>query len=153
MWSLPRCRVNSAVRLLLSFWGTHMPKLLLLIAVVLTSSTLSFAQKGTAESDYYPMNYAGDTWTGVVTAVNEDTREFTLTYKKNDKEETFVGVLPSEYKHKMADGTFQQIKLKDLLGMTIRTYYMSKNKKVNDEKIKYNDVFKFKIVALAKSGP
>ena len=127
---------------------------LLLIAIVLVvSNGEALAQKGTAETDYYPMNYAGDTWTGVVTSVNEDTREFTLTYKKKDKEETFVGVLAKEYRHKMADGTFQQIKLDDLMGMTIRAYYMSKTKKVNDQKVKYNDVFKFKIVALAKPGP
>jgi hypothetical protein len=50
----------------------------------------------------------------------------------------------------MADGTFQEIKLADLTGMKIRAYYMSKTKKVNDQKVKYNDVFKIKILALAK---
>jgi len=130
-----------------------MRKSLLFLAIVLTSAGVCFGQKGTAEPDYYPQNYSGDTWTGVVTAVNEDTREFTLIYKKKDKDETFVGVLPKEYKHKMADGTFKQIKLDELIGMTIRAYYMSRTKKVNDQKIKYNDVFKFKILAFAKPGP
>ena len=130
-----------------------MRTLLLLALVLVATNGAAIAQKGTAEPDYYPMNYAGDIWTGIVTSVNEDTREFTLTYKKKDKEETFVGVLPKEYRHKMADRTFQQIKLDDLMGMTIRAYYMSKTKKVNDQKLKYNDVFKFKIVARAKPGP
>ena len=127
-----------------------MRKLLLLTVVMVISTAVSLAQKGTAEPDYYPQNYSGDTWTGVVTSVNEDTREFTLTYKKNDKEETFVGNLPKGYTHKMADGTNQEIKLADLMGVKLRAYYMSKTKKVNDQKIKYNDVFKIKILALAK---
>ena len=130
-----------------------MRKVLLLVVNALIVTGVSLGQKGTAEPDYYPMGYAGDTWTGVVTAVNEDTRELTLTYKKKDKEQTFVGVLPTEYKHKMADGTFQQIKLNDLMGMTIRTYYMAKTKKVNNQKIKYNDIFRIKILEFAKPGP
>lgn len=127
-----------------------MRTLLLLATVLLVSTGIVFAQKGTAESDYYPLNYGGDTWTGIVTSVNEGTREFTLSYKKKDKEETFVGVLPKEYKHKMADGTFRQFELDDLMGMTLRAYYMSKTRKVNEEKVKYNDVFKIKILAFAK---
>jgi hypothetical protein len=127
-----------------------MRNLLLLTVVMLISAGGSLAQKGTAEPDYYPQNYSGDTWTGVVTSVNEDTREFSLTYKKSDKEESFVGVLPKGYTHKMADGTNQEIKLPDLMGMKLRVYYMSKTRKVNDQKTKYNDVFKIKILALAK---
>jgi hypothetical protein len=126
-----------------------MRKLFLLFVTIVISTGASLGQKGTAEPDYYPMNYAGDTWTGIVTAVNEDTREFTLTYKKKDKEETFVGVLPKGYTHKIADGTDREIKMADLMGMRLRTYYMAKTKKVNDQKIKYNDVFKIKILALA----
>ncbi|HKB66837.1 MAG TPA: hypothetical protein VKC61_13355 [Pyrinomonadaceae bacterium] len=127
-----------------------MRKLLLLTIVMVISTGASLAQKGTAEPDYYPQNYSGDTWTGVVTSVNEDTREFTLTNKKSDKEESFVGVLPKGYTHKMAGGTNQEIRLADLMGMKLRAYYMSKSRKVNDQKTKYNDVFKIKILALAK---
>jgi len=127
-----------------------MRKLLLVLGTLIISASMSLGQKGTAEPDYYPMNYTGDTWTGVVTAVNEDTRELTLTYKKKDKEESFVGVLPKGYTHKMADGTEREIKLADLMGMQLRVYYMSKTKKVKDQKIKYNDVFKIKILALPK---
>ena len=127
-----------------------MRKLLLVLGTLIISASMSLGQKGTAEPDYYPMNYTGDTWTGVVTAVNEDTRELTLTYKKKDKEESFVGVLPKGYTHKMADGTEREIKLADLMGTQLRVYYMSKTKKVKDQKIKYNDVFKIKILALPK---
>ena len=127
-----------------------MKKLLLVALAILTCNGVSVAQKGTAESDYYPMNYAGDTWTGEVTSLNEDTREFTLTYKKKDKEETFVGVLPKGYTHKTEDGKDREVKMADLMGMRIKVYYITKTKKVNDQKIKSNEVFKIRIVALGK---
>lgn len=104
------------------------------------------AQKGTAEPGYYPMGYAADTWTGEVTSVNEETREFTLTYKKGDKEQTFVGVLPTGYKVKMKDGSDHEIKLAELRGLRIKVYYMTKSKKVNDQKVKTNEVFKIKFL-------
>jgi hypothetical protein len=129
---------------------SSMRNLFLLAWIVAISAAVSFGQKGTAEPDYYPQNYSGDTWTGIVTAVNEETREFTLTFKRKDKEDTFVGVLPKGFTHKMADGTDREIKLPDLMGMQLRVYYMSKTRKVNDQKIKYNEVFKLKMLALTK---
>jgi hypothetical protein len=117
-------------------------------AAVLMCAAVSLGQKGTAEPDYYPMGYSGDTWTGIVTSANEDTREFVLTFKKNDKEETFTGVLPKGYKHKMADGAFQEIKVPDLMGMRLRVYYLTKTRKVNDQKEKFHEVFKIKILVL-----
>jgi hypothetical protein len=127
-----------------------MRRIFLLVGIAIISGGISFGQKGTAEPDNYPQNYAGDVWTGVVTSANEDTREFILTYKKKDKEETFTGVLPKEYRHKMADGKYHQVNMDDLMGMTIRVYYMAKTRKVNDQKIKYSEVFKIKIIAPAK---
>lgn len=127
-----------------------MQKLLLIIVIIILSTGVVLGQKGTAEPDFYPPNYYGDTWTGIVTTVNEDTREFTLSYKKKDKEEIFVGILPKGYTQKMADGKDREVKLDDLLGMQLRAYYISRTKKVNDQKIKYNDVFKIKILKLAK---
>ena len=127
-----------------------MRKLISLVALAFVCTGVAVGQKGTAEPDYYPQNYSGDTWTGVVTAVNEDTREFTLTYKRKDKEESFVGVLPKGYLHKMADGSEREVQLAALMGMTIRAYYMTKTKKVQDQKVKYNDVFKIKLLAFPK---
>lgn len=88
------------------------------VALILTALCVSItvAQKGTAEPDYYPTGYSGDTWTGVVTSANEDTREFTLTYKRGDKEQTFVGVLPKGYTVQMKDGRDHEIKMDQLLG-------------------------------------
>lgn len=50
-----------------------MKTLALTLAVFLAGAGVSTAQKGTAEPDYYPMDYPGDTWTGEVTSANEDT--------------------------------------------------------------------------------
>ena len=98
-------------------------KLLLVIAVVFAFAGASADQKGTAEPDYYPMNYADETWTGEVTSANEATREFTLTYKRKDKDKTFVGVLPIGYKVRMRDGTEHEVKLEQLTGMRPKAYY------------------------------
>jgi hypothetical protein len=91
-----------------------MNSLLVTIVAVFMLGGISPAQKGTAEPDYYPPNYVGDTYSGEVTSVNEDTREFTLTYKKKEKEETFVGVLPKGYTVKLKDGKDHEVKLPDL---------------------------------------
>lgn len=123
-----------------------MKKLFVALTLMALCAGASAAQKGTAESDYYPMGYYGDTWTGEVTSVNEDTREFTLTYKKGDKEQTFVGVLPKGYTVKMKDGNDHEVRLAEMLGMRLRAYYMTKSKKVNGEKVKTNEVFKIKFL-------
>jgi hypothetical protein len=123
-----------------------MKTLALALAVFLAGAGVSTAQKGTAESDYYPMGYAGDTWTGEVTSINEDTREFTLTYRKSDKEQTFVGVLPKRYTVKMKDGSDHEVRMSELIGMRLKAYYMTKSKKVNDQKVKTNEVFKIKFL-------
>jgi len=123
-----------------------MQKLIVILGIIIIFASLSPGQKGTAEPDYYPQNYAGDTWTGIVTDVNEDTREFTLTYQKKDKDETFLGVLPKGYTVKMRDGSNHEIKLAEMMGMRIKAYYMTKTKKVNDQKVKTNEVFKIRFL-------
>lgn len=121
-----------------------MKKFFFIFAFLLLFSHAVFAQKGTAESGYYPMNYSGDVWMGVVTAVDEATREFTLTYKKGDKEQTFVGVLQKGYSVKKPDGTDYEIKMSDLMGLKLRAYYITKTKKVDGVKVKTNEVFQIK---------
>lgn len=127
-----------------------MNSLLVIIVAVFMLGAISPAQKGTAEPDYYPLNYVGDTYTGEVTSVNEDTREFTLTYKKKEKEETFVGVLPKGYTVKRKDGKDHEVKLAEMMGMRVKAYYVTKTKKVNDQKVKTNEVFKIKFLPPSK---
>ncbi len=92
-----------------------MKKLFIAAVIVFACTGASVAQKGSAEPDYYPMGFSGDTWTGEVTTVNEDTREFTLTYAKGDKSQTFIGVLPKGYTVKMKDGTNYELKMAELM--------------------------------------
>lgn len=128
-----------------------MKRLLLSISVVIfIFAGVSAAQKVPAETDFYPLNYAGDAWTGEVTSVNEDTREFTLTYKKKDKDETFVGVLQKGYSVKMKDGSYHEVKLAEMVGIHVKAYYITKTRKVNDQKVKTNEVFQIKFVRQSK---
>jgi hypothetical protein len=63
---------------------------------------VSMAQKGKADPDYYPMAYSGDTWTGEVTAIDNDQRTLTLTYVKGKNTTTFVATVPDapyEWRH------------------------------------------------------
>jgi hypothetical protein len=128
-----------------------MKKLFAALAFLILFTGVSMAQKGTAEPDYYPQGYSGDTWTGEVTSINEDTREFTLTYTKGDKSQTFVGVLPKGYKVQMKDGRDYEVTMADLMGKRIRAYYINKSKKdANGVKVKTNEVFKIKFLPKEK---
>jgi hypothetical protein len=114
-------------------------------ALILLCTGIAAAQHGTAEPGYYPSGFNGDTWTGEVTAVTEDTREFTLTYTKGTETRTFVGVLPQGYTVKMKDGRDYEIKMTELMGMRIRAYYITKKKKdANGAKTETHEVFKIK---------
>jgi hypothetical protein len=112
---------------------------LLLIFVV---SSL-FAQHGTAANGYFPMGYAGDTWTGDVSAANDASREITLVYNSNKKTETFVGVLQQGYKVKLKDGSLAELKVSTIpIGTRLRVYYMAKDRKVNGQKEKFSEIFR-----------
>ena len=101
------------------------------------------AQHGTAENGYWPMGFNGDTWTGVVSSTNDETREITLTYTKQDKTETFVGVLLDGYKVKAKDGTPHELKVSEIpRGMRVKTYYIERSRKVEGKKVKFNEIFR-----------
>src|SRR5262245_3215530 len=55
---------------------------------------VSLGQKGKADADYYPLGYSGDTWTGEVTAFDNEQRTLTLTYVGGNNPFTFVAVIP-----------------------------------------------------------
>src|SRR5256885_16752221 len=81
------------------------------------------AQHGTAPNGYFPMGYAGDTWSGEVSAVNDANREITLVYNSSKKTETFVGVLQQGYKVKLKDGSLAELKVSMIpIGRRLRVY-------------------------------
>src|SRR2546428_5016533 len=121
-----------------------MRKLLVAVALCFIWAGMASAQKGTAEPGFYPGGFQGDTWTGEVTSINEDTREFTLTYTRKDKTQTFVGVLPKGYRYQIKGGKYYEPKMSNLKGAFVKAYYVEKERKVNGQKIKWNDVFDIK---------
>jgi hypothetical protein len=146
------------------------------LVVCLCFVLLTFAQKGTAQPGFYPLNYHGDTWTGEVTAADEDKRELTLTFKKGDKTQTFVAFVPNtgvgwmtdeegdrviaiypqdDDKDKTEDANQTgkkpkpepaHLNLQDLMGRKVTVFYISREKKVNEEKVKFNEVIRIKLV-------
>ena len=71
-----------------------MQRLLVALACLIFCAGVAVAQKGKADADYYPMGYSGDTWTGEVTAFDNEQRTLTLTFIKDKKELTFVAYVP-----------------------------------------------------------
>jgi hypothetical protein len=80
--------------------------------ILLAVAGLLHAQHGEAGNGYFPIGYARDTWTGEVSAVNDDTREITLVYNGAGKTETFVGVLQQgTNKARLKDGSLAEVKV------------------------------------------
>jgi 3D (Asp-Asp-Asp) domain-containing protein len=119
-------------------------KVLLAVTVVLLLTTAVWPQHGSAPPGYYPPTYSGDTWTGTVSAVDDQMREITLTYTKNSKTQTFTGVLKAGLKGKRQDGTEIEVKPSDFpIGSRLLVYYTEETKKVQGQKIKTNEIFKY----------
>jgi hypothetical protein len=103
-----------------------------------------FTQHRTAENGYYPANYNGDTFTGVVNSTNDATREVTLTYKdpNKGKTETLVCTLDDGYTFKFMDGTTRELKPSDFKwGAVFKVYYTVRVKKVDGKKTRVNTIF------------
>ena len=97
--------------------------------MILLSASAASAQHGTAETGYYPQGYFGDTWTGLVAASDDSTREIMLTYWNRGKTQTFVGVLVERYTIKSNSGSSQELKITDVpLGSYMTVYYMVKER-------------------------
>lgn len=127
-------------------------------------NAVAVAQKGTAPPGFYPQGFNGDTWSGEVTAADEDKREITLTHGQGDKAKTFVAYIPDAgvYTSKGPDNSIiveigsidakptksttpaaPHMKLSNLLARQITVYYINREKKdANGEKIKFQEVFK-----------
>jgi hypothetical protein len=71
-----------------------MKSLLVALAFLALCAGVSSAQKGKADPDYYPLGYTGDTWTGEVTAFDNQQRTLTLTSGGGKKAATFVASIP-----------------------------------------------------------
>jgi hypothetical protein len=120
-----------------------MKHIFLAIFASLILSAPSLAQHGTAEPGYFPFGYNGDTWTGQVSAVDDSTREITLSYtdSKHHKTETFVAELPPGYKSHPKDQEPHDLKPSEIpIGTLVKIYYSVKTRKVGGVKTKYNEI-------------
>lgn len=112
-----------------------------------------WAQHGNAENGYYPSGYHGDTWSGVVVAVNDQTREVTLEYKKGDRVERFVGTMDEHYMVHEHNGPTRPLKMTDIpMGRTVKVWYMNDTRKIDGKKVKISRVFLVDAVANAAVG-
>ena len=68
-------------------------KPLSLLLVLLLCDSVAFGQHGTAPNGYYPSNYNGETFSGIVTAVDGASGQITISFENPKKTETFVGRL------------------------------------------------------------
>jgi hypothetical protein len=165
--------------------------------LILFCSSVLNAQKGKAEADYYPLGYPGDTWTGEVTAFDNDQRTLTLTYGKDKL--TLIAKIPDApyewtrnghnervldfpYDPKVKTQVFKYesgevsagsllpegdesngmrrrpnppdanriTDLSDFLGRTITVYYTSRERKDATGKVKFNDVWRIKVLPKKK---
>jgi len=124
----------------------------LLTALFVFASTAS-AQHATAPNGYYPPGYNGDTWTGQVMSVNEKTHEITLSYTKNGKSETLVGVPEDDYLVHEHNGPTRPLKMSDIpVGRTIKVWYVPETKKVDSRRVKVNTIFLIDALANAKAS-
>jgi hypothetical protein len=132
--------------------GGIMRKLLAALLFIIACSVAAAAQKGTAPPGYYPPGYNGDIWTGEMASLNEETHEITLTHKSGDKVQTFVGRFSEKgvmnYSDPPANAGFN---LKELPpGTQVVAYYINREKKVNGEKVKFNEIIGIKVLPAEK---
>lgn len=121
-----------------------MHKLTLGLSICFLFPLLAQAQHGSADGGYWPIGFNGDTWTGVVSATNDETREITLTFTKHDKTPTFTGVLEEGYTVKSNDGTPHVLKVSEIpLGIRLKVFYMPRERKVEGKKIKFYVILRF----------
>jgi hypothetical protein len=115
---------------------------MVLAICLLATGDVLHAQHGTAPNGYFPMGFAGDTWTGAVNAVDDAKREITLAYTGKKKTESFVGVVQEGYKSKLKDGSLAELKVSMIpIGRRLRVYYVAKDRKVNGRKEKFYEIF------------
>jgi hypothetical protein len=117
----------------------------LLLSCSLVAAT-TFAQHGSAESGYFPATYAGDTFSGKVTAVDDASRTVTLEFSApNKKTETFTGTIEKDYVARWKDGTNHTLQPSDIpIGTQLKVYYMPREVKVDGKKMKVSTIIQIR---------
>jgi hypothetical protein len=113
------------------------------IVVVLALTAVCGAQHASAPNGYYPETYGGSTYQGVLESVDADKQEFTLLFRKKDKEERFTGILEDGCAVPNAADKSRKMKVEDLPKQSrLVAFYMPRTIKQKDgTKLKINSVF------------
>jgi hypothetical protein len=98
------------------------------LILALACSLFTLAQHGDAGSGYWPMNYHGDTWTGIISSFDQGTGAITLTYEHKGKTENFNGVIKPPIQVLDKDGKRLASGVRINVGDRITAYYMKVEK-------------------------
>lgn len=186
------------LELIVDFGRKIMKRLLFATVCLVISVGLCQAQKKKADPDYYPQGYSGETWTGEVTAVDNDKRTLTLTYTKGKDVSIFIATIPDApyewqrdarnfrvvdfpFDKKATVQTFKYVgkgegavvlipdvmgvgikkrpnppdtnvmsDFSELKGRDITVYYTPRERGASNQKEKYNDVWRIRILPVKK---
>jgi hypothetical protein len=95
------------------------------------------AQYGTAPPNYYPENYSGSTFTGIVTDSKDD--QITLAYTKGDTTDKFTGRFERGCSVPTRDKSGRKMMPSDIPKGTLMTVFFTGNtRRVEAKKIKEN---------------
>jgi hypothetical protein len=118
-----------------------------LVLIVLFLSIPLLAQKGTAPSGYYPANYFGRIFTGVVEPAPGAADEITLVYTKGNTSEKFTGRLESKCSMLRVDGVTIDFTASELPKGTILTaFYTPTTTRSSGKKSTENLIFAIEIL-------
>jgi hypothetical protein len=171
-----------------------MKRTIVALAFLVLCAGTSSSQKGKAEQpEYYPAGYTGNTWTGEVTAVDNDQRTLTLTYASGTKDvqtfvasipdvpyewardsrksrvldfpydkratvQTFIYVGPGDVATLLPEGAPAKVQrpnpptsnvitdFAQFMGRRITVYYTARERETNGQTVKYNDVWRIRVI-------
>lgn len=93
------------------------------LAALYAMAPTAFSQKGKAESDWYPLGYSGDTWTGEVVDFDNDLRTLTMNHGSGKNVETFTASIPdAPYQWRRDARKNRVIDFPYDKGITVQTY-------------------------------
>ncbi len=120
-----------------------LPVALLAMGIAALSPS-AMGQKKSATQGYFPLCFAGDVFSGVLTAADDSKSEITLTYTdpKDNTVQTFIGEIEQGYTVMRTTGPRHQLQPSELrLGKMLTVYYCSVQRKADGKKTKVHSVF------------
>jgi len=116
-----------------------MKEILRSMTAIVFFSIIASAQYASAPNNYYPADYTGSIFTGVVTETSDN--QITLTFTKDSKTDTFTGIFKIGCSVPAAQKSGRLMTPLDIPKGTVMTAFFDTNtKKVNGKKAKENSI-------------